>query len=249
VQPFLIFDAYGTLVELDDFYGRLQRGFAERGADLPLEVVTRAAHREMRHYITHAVRARSDESWHALRDECAQILGNAVRDQGFALPLEHAQELEVLSEAIVFHAFPETVEVLQSLQARAMPMGVLSNWDYQLPGIFADLGLRDYFQFILSSAVFGEEKPSPRFFAHGLEEARRHTPQLAPHDCCYIGDHYEKDVLPSRAAGFTPLWLVREQRDLASGDTHDADEHVIRLNTLRDILRVLDTLPAEPVSL
>jgi hypothetical protein len=27
VQPFLIFDAYGTLAELDDFYGRLQRGF------------------------------------------------------------------------------------------------------------------------------------------------------------------------------------------------------------------------------
>lgn len=248
VQPFLIFDAYGTLAELDDFYGRLQRGFAQRGVDLPLDVVTRAAHREMRHYIKHAVRARDEASWRGLRDECAQIIGDAVREQDYAVPLEPHQVLDVLSEAIVFQVFSETRTVLEQLQSRGVPMGVLSNWDYQLPQIFNDLGLGQFFHFILSSATFGEEKPSPRFFAHGLEEARRVVPQLAPRDCCYIGDHYEKDVIPSRAAGMTPLWLVRDSRDLASGETHSASEQVIHLSTLRDILRVLDERELDTIS-
>jgi HAD superfamily hydrolase (TIGR01549 family) len=240
VQPFLIFDAYGTLAELDDFYGRLQRGFAMRGVNLPLDIVTRAAHREMRHYIKHAVCARDEASWLQLRNECAQIIGDAVREQGHEVPLEPQQVLDVLSEAIVFQTFAETRSVLQELQTRGVPMGVLSNWDYQLPQIFDDLGLSEYFHFVLSSATFGEEKPSPRFFAHGLQEARRTVPQLTARDCFYIGDHYEKDVVPSRAAGMTPLWLVRDSRDLASGETHSASEHVVHLSTLHDILRVLD---------
>jgi HAD superfamily hydrolase (TIGR01549 family) len=197
----------------------------------------------MRHYIKHAVCARDDASWHQLRDECAQIIADAVREQGHEVPLEPQRVLDVLSEAIVFEPFAETRAVLQELQSRGVPMGVLSNWDYQLPQIFDDLGLGQFFHFILSSATFGEEKPSPRFFAHGLEEARRFVPQLAARDCYYIGDHYEKDVMPARAAGMTPLWLVRDSRDLASGETHRTDEEVIHLSTLHDILRVLNELP------
>jgi HAD superfamily hydrolase (TIGR01549 family) len=245
VQPFLIFDAYGTLAELDDFYGRLQRGFTRHGVDLPLDVVTRAAHREMRHYIKHAVCARDEASWRQLRDECAQIIADAVREQGHEVPLEAQRVLDVLSEAIVFEVFAETRAVLQELQSRGVPMGVLSNWDYQLPQIFDDLGLGQFFHFVLSSATFGEEKPSPRFFAHGLEEARRVVPQLSARDCFYIGDHYEKDVMPARAAGMTPLWLVRDSRDLASGETHRTEEEVIHLSTLHDILRVLNELPQD----
>lgn len=243
VTPFLLFDAYGTLVELDDFYGRLQRGFAAQGVALPLDVVRRAAHREMSHYIANSLRAHQQDGWAALRDECAQILAAAIREQGHALDLPHGAVLQVLADAIVFRAFPETREVLRSLQARGIPMGVLSNWDYQLPQVLQSLGLNTFFTFVLSSAEAGYEKPAPQFFARGLQEAQRAHPQLRASDCFYIGDHYEKDVLPARAAGMTPLWLVRDRRDVASGETHDASDDVLRLQTLRDIERVLDAKP------
>ena len=238
-NTFIFFDAYGTLVELDNFYERLQNGFAQHGVTLPMEVITHAAHQEMKHYIRHSLRARDHDSWLAVRRECAGILADAVREQGYEVPILPAGVLRVLGDAIVFRTFPETVEVLDALHKRGVPMGVISNWDYQLSEIFEQMGLARYFEFIVSSAQVGAEKPAPEIFQAGLEQARRSTPGLAPQDCFYIGDHYEKDVIPSRAAGMTPVWLVRDRRDLASGETHETDTGVLRISNLRELLLIV----------
>src|SRR5687767_5797448 len=108
-SKFLLFDAYGTLVELDDFYVRLQYGFTQHGLNLPMEVVTRAAHQEMKHYIRHSVQARDHESWLTVRRACAQILADAVRQQGYNVALAPDAVLQVLGDAIVFRTFPETM--------------------------------------------------------------------------------------------------------------------------------------------
>jgi len=229
---FFVFDAYGTLVELDDFYGRLQSGFALRGADLSPEIVTRAAHREMRFYMAHAQSARDENSWRDLRFLCAQVLANAIREQA-EFSLSDEQTLEVLSEAIVFRAFPEVREVLDLWRARGATLAVASNWDYQLSQVLQSLDLKDYFSFIFSSAHIGFEKPAPEFFEIVKREVQKVRPDSGV--LFYVGDHYEKDVLASRAAGFTPLWLVRETRDVASGETHESDCNVYRLRTLKDI--------------
>ena len=50
----------------------------------------------------------------------------------------------------------------------------------------------------------------------------------------YIGDHYEKDVVASGEAGFEPLWIVRDERDIASGEKHQA-EGVVPLRSLNEI--------------
>jgi FMN phosphatase YigB (HAD superfamily) len=239
VTPFLIFDAYGTLVELDDFYGRLQHGFARHDVVLPLDVVKKAAHREMKHYMANSLRAHQENEWHELSCECAQILADAVRAQDYPLSLSTDQVLPILADAIVFHAFPETREVLQELQRREVPMGVMSNWDYQLPLVLRSLGLDTFFQFIVPSTEAGAEKPSPAFFSYGLKRVQETHPHLEPRHCFYIGDHYEKDVLPARAAGMMPLWLVRDQRDVASGEVHEAHDDVVRLWTLKDLLQVI----------
>lgn len=260
-SPFLLFDSYGTLVELDDFYERLRRGFAQEGVELPIEVVARAARREMGHYIANALRAHQENDWHALRHECTAVLARAVREGGHALPLPHETVLQVLASSIVFRAFPETRTVLQALQQMKIPMGVLSNWDYQLPLVLAELGLDSYFKFVLSSACCGFEKPDARFFARGLHEARAAVGNdLSLADCFYIGDHFQKDVVPARACGMTPLWLLRGQRDIASGDIASGDiasgdiasgeaavegarDSVRRLSTLNDLFTVLKTKP------
>jgi len=237
---FLLFDAFGTLVELNDFYGRLQRGFAQQTPiDIPLPSMRRAAHREMRHYMTNSLRAHQTDEWETLRRECAQILGDALREENADWDFSPETAYRVLDAAIVFRTFPETRGVLETLQARGIPMGVLSNWDFQLPQVLRTLGLGGFFEFILSSAQAGFEKPDARFFASGLQHIRASHPNISAGDCFYIGDHLEKDVLPSRAFGFRPLWIVRHERDIASGETPDARD-VPRLSSLRDILRVLD---------
>jgi HAD superfamily hydrolase (TIGR01549 family) len=235
---FLIFDAYGTLAELDNFYDRLQQGFLAHGLDLPLDAIVHAAHIEMRHYMKNSLRASQDDAYDALRNECAAVLMDDLRAQGHKIPLSAEESVEVLRDAIVFHLFPETLRTLESLRGWGIKMGVASNWDGQLPMILGDLGLAPYFEFILSSAHIGFEKPAPEFFAHAHTEVERCMGGQFPDRarCFYIGDHWEKDVVPARAAGFTPLWLERQNRDIASGEVPEAIDGIIRLRTLEDIL-------------
>lgn len=240
--PFLIFDAYGTLVELDDFYGRLQRGFAHAGHSFSIEAITHAAHQEMKHYINCSTQACDRESWLRLRRECAAIMADALRAQGqhLALSLDHITQ--ILADAIHFREFPETRAVLERLHAMKIPMGVLSNWDFELPNILEAMDLKKYFRFVLSSAEIGVPKPAPKTFATAIERAREFLPGLKLQNCFYIGDHYEKDVLPARAAGLTPLWLVRDERDLASGEDC-LDDKVLRLPDLGKLIDVLKCKP------
>ncbi len=235
---YLIFDSYGTLVEMDDFYGRLQAGFAKIGAALPLEVVVKAAHREMRHYMERARFARDHKSWHDLRHECAGVLAAAIREQNYPLNVPPDTVAQVLFDSVVFRALPHVQSTLEELKARGMRLGVLSNWDFRLPVALEETGLAHLFDFVLTSAGAGSEKPKREIFEKGLALARRFAPNLATRDCYYVGDHYEKDVLGARAAGLSPLWLVSETRDIASGDIHDAHDSVPRLRSLRDLLKL-----------
>ncbi len=235
---YLIFDSYGTLMEMDDFYGRLQSGFKNVGVALPLDVVKRAAHAEMVHYMKGAKLAKCLDSWEKLRRDCAVILENAIREQGYKIELPAEKVMDVLSDAVVYKPFDDIKSSLEKLKAKGVHLGVLSNWDFKLQAALEDAGIAHLFDFVLSSAQVGIEKPAREFFERGLALARKVVPDLKARDCFYIGDHYEKDVLGARGAGLSPLWLVRDARDLPSGETHDANDEVPRLRSLRDLLKL-----------
>jgi HAD superfamily hydrolase (TIGR01549 family) len=192
----------------------------------------------MRHFIVRAGKATNEATCQSLHRECAQVLCDAARNDGFDVALAPEEQDAVLQEGIVFEPFGETREVLAELHAREIPMGVLSNWDCKLPQVLERLQLSQFFEFVISSAHVGFEKPSPEIFQRGIEEVRARYPEIETSQIYYIGDHYEKDVLAPRELGLTPLWLVRDVRDVASGNTHVADEPVTQLSTLSDILRV-----------
>ena len=231
---FILFDAYGTLVELDDFYARLQRGFAAAGVLLPAEIVTRAARAEMQHYIAHTVHAREESDWLKLKNDCARILAESIRAQNYPLDLSHEAFLEILNAALVFRVFPDVREALETLRARGVAMGVLSNWDGSLRGVLRDLDLFQFFDFVLISAEAGVQKPAREFFEVALQQARVEYSTLQTRDCFYVGDHYEGDIEGARNAGMTPVWLVRDERDFASGEMREDDE-VLRIRELGEL--------------
>lgn len=234
-MKFLIFDAYGTLLELDDFYGRLQRGFAAAGVLLAPAVIMNAARAEMRHYMSRTAEAKNEAEWMALKAECAEVLARAIRQQDHTFSLSSARVLSILEGALVFRVFPEVVEVLEKLKAGGVRMGVLSNWDFSLHRILDSVDLSQYFSFTLPSSEVGIQKPTREFFCHALRLARQKYSQLKRRECYYIGDHYDSDVLGARGAGMVPIWLVREERDIASGEMHE-DNRVLRIADLRGLL-------------
>ncbi len=235
---YLILDSYGTLVEMDDFYGRLHRGFARLGIKASFEAVKAAAHREMRFYMKQARFAIDWPSYEKIRLQCAQEMLASLAEQHIEAPVSPEEVAQVLGEAIVFKPLPGACETLAALKERGVRLGVVSNWDYRLAHALEEVKLLPFFDFVLSSAQARSEKPAREIFEKGLEMARRFVPNLRARDCFYVGDHYEKDVLGARRAGMKPLWLVARERDLPSGDIHEADDDVVRLRSLKDLLKL-----------
>ncbi|HUL01801.1 MAG TPA: HAD-IA family hydrolase, partial [Gemmatimonadales bacterium] len=81
-------------------------------------------------------------------------------------------------------------------------LGVVSNSNGSVRALLAAAGLGDALDFVIDSGVVGVEKPDPRIFRLGVEQAG-----VAPHEAVYVGDLYSVDVLGSRAAGLGAILL------------------------------------------
>lgn len=126
---------------------------------------------------------------------------------------------------------PEAKPTLASLHERGYRLGIISNADGQIQNAMAELGMAEYFEHMIDSAIVGVEKPDTRIFAMALEKL-----QLPASACLYIGDHYDNDITGARNAGMVPLLL----------DPFDvvAENDVDRIRALSDLL---DLLPPRSV--
>jgi putative hydrolase of the HAD superfamily len=93
----------------------------------------------------------------------------------------------------------EVPALLEALHARGLQLGVISNITSRglVPCQLAEYGIRDYFQVVLASSVFGWRKPNPRIF---LEAAR--LLNVPPAECAYVGDTVSRDVIGARRSGY-----------------------------------------------
>ena len=92
--------------------------------------------------------------------------------------------------------FPGLLEVLDELERRELPWGVVTN----KPGWLTDplmtaLGLFERAGCVVSGDTVGERKPHPLPLLHAADLIR-----VAPEQCVYVGDA-ERDIQAGRAAG------------------------------------------------
>ncbi|MEM6662971.1 MAG: phosphoglycolate phosphatase [Pseudomonadota bacterium] len=92
--------------------------------------------------------------------------------------------------------YPGAIDVLDTLQAAGLPMGICTN----KPGaatqiVLGKLGLEPYFQAVVSADTLAQRKPDPAPLLHCLEQLG--TP---PEQAIMIGDS-EVDAATARAAG------------------------------------------------
>jgi beta-phosphoglucomutase len=128
--------------------------------------------------------------------------------------------------------FSDTVPTLTALQDFGVPMGVLSNFETQLPDLLRRMGVRDYFDFVLVSSEVGIAKPDPRIFDLAVSKVDRPR-----HRLLYVGDHVGDDVEGARGAGLDVVLVDR--RD------HHRQAHCSRISSLMDLVHYIHP-PAKP---
>lgn len=101
--------------------------------------------------------------------------------------------------------FPDVHPCLAALEARGIPLGVVSNWDSRLHGLLRELGLAERFRCVLTSAEFGAEKPHPSIFTAGASCLGVPAGQVL-----HVGDLIADDLRGARAAGLQAVLIDRE---------------------------------------
>lgn len=102
---------------------------------------------------------------------------------------------------------PGAKEVLSELRSRGFKLGVVSNWDWTLPGVLGATGLAGFFDYVGVSALEGVAKPDPRFFEIVLDAL-----QVEPQQAIHIGDS-EDDINGAMAAGIRPILFDAYQQN------------------------------------
>ena len=142
--------------------------------------------------------------WRTLVYEVFQPLGGVERfDEYFDLIFE------AFREKSNWRVYEDVIEsnILETLKKRGVMMGIISNWDSRLNSTLENIGLAQYFDFILPSAVVGSAKPDKKIF----EEALRIC-GVEPHEACHIGDEIRTDVAGAESVGIHPILLDRDNR-------------------------------------
>jgi len=82
------------------------------------------------------------------------------------------------------------------------PMVLVSNFYGNIETVLRDFGIDRFFPNIIESAVVGVRKPDPQIFRLGVESL-----QMKADEVVVIGDSYDKDINPAKAAGCQTIWL------------------------------------------
>ncbi|KAM4876523.1 haloacid dehalogenase-like hydrolase domain-containing protein 3 isoform 1-T4 [Thomomys bottae] len=118
-----------------------------------------------------------------------------VRDAQAVAPI--ATELyEDFSSPRTWQVLEGAETTLSGCRKRGLKLAVVSNFDKRLEDILVGLGLREYFDFVLTSEATGWPKPDPRIFHEALRLAR-----MEPTEAAHIGDSYHYDYQGARAVG------------------------------------------------
>lgn len=155
------------------------------------------------------------ESLKALSDECG--LGYDWIDEAFDVFFHARQQVEL---------YPDVRPVLDVLSSEYTLVAVSNgNADIRLTG------LDRWFDFAVSAAEVGHQKPHPLVFETAMSRAGARCEETV-----HIGDDEHRDIFGACEAGIRTVWLNRSNRDWKHTECR-ADYHIRSLGELPEILR------------
>ncbi|HKJ26148.1 MAG TPA: TIM barrel protein, partial [Anaerolineales bacterium] len=127
--------------------------------------------------------------------------------------------------------YPETWEVLTELFRRGYRLGIISNTisSVEVPKAIKEMELTGCIETVFLSCEVGLRKPDPAIFH---EAAKRLD--IQPERCDYIGNLIDRDVIPSRQAGFAGVGLRLDSENPLDRTTDDQPDFYFE--DLRELL-------------
>ena len=199
----MLFDALGTLVELEDPFTAVRRELADRGAPVSAQDARRALEAEMAYYRANHTGAVDASSLERLRDRCAQVLRDNLPSPARDLPLTELRA--ALMSGLRFRAFTDAGPTLDALREAGHRIAIVSNWDVSLHGVLEATGLAPRVDVVVTSAQEGVAKPDPQIFRVALQRLGG----LSASDAVHVGDDVESDVGGALAAGISAVLVDR----------------------------------------
>lgn len=215
----VLFDAADTLFttrgSVGEIYGQVAR---EYGCTCPFDEIQSAFVRQFRH--SGPLSTVDEKQW--WRDVVHRVFAEVGMVRDFNRFFEKVYDQFRDSRGWIL--FPETRDVLSSLQKLPIKLGVISNFDSRIYTVMRDLDILSFFQSITISSETGFAKPELQIFAAAAKSL-----QSDPKAILLVGDNLRDDVQAARRAGMQSVLIDRANR------YPDAD--VPRISTLREILQ------------
>lgn len=144
--------------------------------------------------------------------------------------VDEALERHLREEALTFTLFEESLEVLDTLRAREVPVGLITNGPLESQRAkLVTAGIDARFDVVIASGDLGVVKPDAEIFLHALERLG-----IRPVDAVHVGDSFAADVVGAAAVGMSAVWINRAGGTAPRGDVPHHDSR-----SLRDVLALV----------
>ena len=166
--------------------------------------------------------------------DLAALVDRHVRLQFEALGIEEQWKEKRLAEKFCSDcrgALHDRLALLERMR-KAFRLGIVSNFYGNLERICQEAQLSQFFEVIIDSNRAGLRKPDPAIFLLALTRLSLPGPQVV-----FVGDSYERDMVPAMEAGMKGIWLKGPDGSAARIEARPVDASIGRLSDLEELLR------------
>ena len=130
---------------------------------------------------------------------------------------------------VATHIVPRqgAVELLTWLRDKGYKIALVSNWSDEVPSVWNDIPLSDYFDVSVFSCRVGIMKPDPRIYHIACDQL-----SLEPEECLFVGDGDSSELSGAAGVGMSTVLISESEVEHWSG------RQISSLEEIKEILSV-----------
>lgn len=143
------------------------------------------------------------------------------------------------SSSSAYELHEGSVQLLEKICSKPIKVGIISNSDDRLESILLQLGIRHYFDFVVTSYSVRNAKPNPVIFQVALDSAGTN---VSPAEALHIGDDLKRDYLAAKACGWNSILVSSNHQQVCEEAciTFDQTSMFSCLNELMPVIELFN---------